>query len=106
MRAFLPRWTKVPGMLGVSGWRLVTTVHTPLLRKPVAAALLLVLVDVMKELPATLVLRPFDTDTLAVVAYQLARDERLGEAALPSLALVVVGLLPVILLSRTLRRAA
>ena len=71
-----------------------------------AAALLLVLVDVMKELPATLVLRPFDTDTLAVVAYQLARDERLGEAALPSLALVVVGLLPVILLSRTLRRAA
>ena len=93
-------------MLGVSGWRLVTTVHTPLLRKPVAAALLLVLVDVMKELPATLVLRPFDTDTLAVVAYQLARDERLGEAALPSLALVVVGLLPVILLSRTLRRGA
>jgi len=93
-------------MLGVSGWRLVTTVHTPLLRKPVAAALLLVLVDVMKELPATLVLRPFNTDTLAVMAYQLARDERLGEAALPSLALVVVGLLPVILLSRTLRREA
>ena len=93
-------------MLGVSGWRLVTTVHAPLLRKPVAAALLLVLVDVMKELPATLVLRPFNTDTLAVMAYQLARDERLGEAALPSLALVVVGLLPVILLSRTLRRGA
>jgi len=92
-------------MLGVSGWRLVATVHAPLLRKPIAAALLLVLVDVMKELPATLVLRPFNTDTLAVMAYQLARDERLGEAALPSLALVVVGLLPVILLSRTLRRA-
>ena len=66
---------------------------------------LLVLVDVMKELPATLVLRPFNTDTLAVMAYQLARDERLGEAALPSLALVLVGLLPVILLSRTLRRS-
>ena len=64
---------------------------------------LLVFVDVMKELPATIVLRPFNTDTLAVVANQLARDERLGEAALPSLALVVVGLLPVILLSRTLR---
>jgi iron(III) transport system permease protein len=91
-------------LLGVSGWRLVTTVHAPLLRKPVAVALLLVLVDVMKELPATLVLRPFNTDTLAVMAYQLARDERLGEAALPSLALVVAGLLPVILLSRTLRR--
>ena len=91
-------------MLGVSGLRLVARVHWPMLRKPAAAAALLVLVDVMKELPATLVLRPFNTDTLAVMAYQLARDERLGEAALPSLALVLVGLLPVILLSRTLRR--
>jgi iron(III) transport system permease protein len=91
-------------MLGVAGFSLVRRVHWPLLRKPIAAATLLVLVDVMKELPATLVLRPFNTDTLAVMAYQLARDERLGEAALPSLALVLVGLLPVILLSRTLRR--
>ncbi len=91
-------------MLGVSGLRLVARVHWPMLRKPAAAAALLVLVDVMKELPATLVLRPFNSDTLAVMAYQLARDERLGEAALPSLALVLVGLLPVILLSRTLRR--
>ena len=91
-------------MLGVSVIQLVTRVHGPLLKKPAAAALLLVLVDVMKELPATLVLRPFNTDTLAVMAYQLARDERLGEAALPSLALVLVGLLPVVLLSRTLRR--
>ena len=91
-------------MLGTAGFALVRRVHWPLLKKPVAAATLLVLVDVMKELPATLVLRPFNTDTLAVMAYQLARDERLGEAALPSLALVLVGLLPVILLSRTLRR--
>jgi iron(III) transport system permease protein len=92
-------------MLGTSGLSLVRRVHWPLLKKPLAAATLLVLVDVMKELPATLVLRPFNTDTLAVMAYQLARDERLGEAALPSLALVLVGLLPVILLSRTLRRS-
>jgi iron(III) transport system permease protein len=91
-------------MLGVSGFSLVWRVHWPLLKRPVAAATLLVLVDVMKELPATLVLRPFNTDTLAVMAYQLARDERLGEAALPSLALVLVGLIPVVLLSRTLRR--
>ena len=91
-------------VLGVSGWRLVDRVHWPLLKKSLIAATLLVLVDVTKELPATLVLRPFNTDTLAVVAYQLARDERLGEAALPSLALVVIGLLPVILLSRALRR--
>jgi iron(III) transport system permease protein len=91
-------------MLGISGLSLMRLVHWPLLKKPLAAAGLLVLVDVMKELPATLVLRPFNTDTLAVMAYQLARDERLGEAAMPSLALVLVGLLPVILLSRTLRR--
>ena len=78
--------------------------HAPLLRRSSLAAALLVFVDVMKELPATLVLRPFDSDTLAVVAYNLARDERLAEAALPSLAIVAVGLLPVLLLSRALRR--
>ncbi|TXT38708.1 MAG: iron(III) transport system permease protein [Comamonadaceae bacterium] len=91
-------------MLGSGGWGLLRRVHGPLLKRSSAAALLLVFVDVMKELPATLVLRPFDSDTLAVVAYQLARDERLGEAALPSLALVMVGLIPVFLLSRTLRQ--
>ncbi|WP_255440469.1 ABC transporter permease [Caenimonas sedimenti] len=92
-------------MLGAGGMSLLARVHWPLLKRSAAAAGLLVFVDVMKELPATLVLRPFDSDTLAVVAYQLARDERLGEAALPSLALVLVGLVPVILLSRTLRSA-
>ena len=92
-------------MLGSGGAALLARVHWPLLKRSAAAAALLVFVDVMKELPATLVLRPFDSDTLAVVAYQLARDERLGEAALPSLALVLVGLVPVMLLSRTLRSA-
>ena len=90
-------------MLGTTGLGLLRRVHWPLLKRSVAVAALLVFVDVMKELPATLVLRPFNSDTLAVVAYQLARDERLGEAALPALALVLVGLLPVALLSRTLR---
>jgi iron(III) transport system permease protein len=90
-------------MLGTRDAGLALRVHWPLLKRSTAAAGLLVFVDVMKELPATLVLRPFNSDTLAVVAYQLARDERLGEAALPSLALVLVGLLPVVLLSRTLR---
>ena len=93
-------------MLGSTGLALAWRVHWPLLRRSTAAAALLVFVDVMKELPATLVLRPFNTDTLAVMAYQLARDERLGEAALPSLALVAVGLVPVILLSRTLRASS
>ena len=93
-------------MLGTGSRGLFTRVHWPLLRRPAAAACLLVFVDVMKELPATMVLRPFNSDTLAVVAYQLARDERLGEAALPSLALVLVGLVPVVWLSRTLRAQA
>ncbi len=89
-------------MLGANKFDLLRTVHAPLLKRSVLTAALLVFVDVMKELPATLVLRPFNSDTLAVVTYQLARDERLGEAALPALALVLVGLIPVILLSRSL----
>ena len=91
-------------MLGASRGRLLTQVHAPLLRRSLLAAMLLVFVDVMKELPATLVLRPFNSDTLAVVAYNLARDERLAEAALPSIAIVVVGLLPVLLLVRAMKK--
>ena len=90
-------------MLGGSAWRVWRELHLPLLRRSAIAAALLVFVDVMKELPATLVLRPFGSDTLAVVAYNFARDERLAEAALPSLAIVVVGLIPVVLLSRAMR---
>jgi iron(III) transport system permease protein len=90
-------------MLGASRARLFFELHAPLLRRSTLAAGLLVFVDVMKELPATLVLRPFDSDTLAVVAYNFARDERLGEAALPSLAIVVVGLIPVVMLSQAMR---
>ena len=91
-------------MLGASRTRMLTEIHAPLLRRSVLVAALLVFVDVMKELPATLVLRPFNSDTLAVVAYNLARDERLAEAALPSLAIVAVGLLPVLMLSRAMRQ--
>jgi iron(III) transport system permease protein len=90
-------------LLGSTPQRTFTRLHLPLLQRSAWAAALLVFVDVMKELPATLVLRPFGSDTLAVVAYNFARDERLAEAALPSLAIVAVGLLPVILLSRALR---
>lgn len=89
-------------MLGTTKFDLLKTVHTPLLKRSVITAALLVFVDVMKELPATLVLRPFNSDTLAVVTYQLARDERLAEASLPALALVLVGLIPVIVLSRSM----
>ena len=90
-------------LLGASRRRVFMELHFPLLKRASLAALLLVFVDVMKELPATLVLRPFNSNTLAVVAYQLARDERLGEAALPSLAIVLVGLIPVVMLSRAMR---
>lgn len=91
-------------VLGAGRSKLFFRVHLPLLGRSAWAAGLLVFVDTMKELPATLLLRPFGSDTLAVVAYNLARDERLAEAALPSLAIVAVGLLPVILLARTVGR--
>lgn len=79
-------------------------VHFPMLRGSLLTAALIVFVDVMKELPATFVMRPFNFDTLAVQAYHLAADERLAEAATASLVIVAVGLLPVIVLSRTIRR--
>ncbi len=92
--------------LGSSTFDTFVRVHLPILAPSVLAAVLLVFVDVMKELPATLVLRPFNFDTLAVVAYQMAADERLAEAALPALTIVAVGVLPVVLLSRAIARAA
>jgi iron(III) transport system permease protein len=81
-------------------WR----IHVPMMRGSLLTAALLVFVDVMKELPATLIIRPFNFDTLAIRTYQLAADERLAEAAGPALALVLVGILPVILLSLRIRR--
>jgi len=77
-------------------------VHLPLLRPALVSAALLVFVDCMKELPATLILRPFDFDTLATTVFTLASLDQLEESALPALTIVAVGLLPVILLSRTL----
>ena len=66
------------------------------------SAALLVFVDVLKELPVTLILRPFNFNTLAVRAYELASDERLADAASASLAIVLAGIIPVILLSRSI----
>jgi hypothetical protein len=68
-------------------------------------ALLLVFVDVLKELPATLILRPLDYNTLAVRAYELASDEQLADASHASLSIVAVGILPVILLSGSITRS-
>lgn len=79
-------------------------VHLPILAPSLMTALLIVFVDVMKELPATLIMRPFNFDTLAVQAYRLASDERLEGAAVPSLIIVAMGLLPVILICRQVGR--
>ncbi|MEM1367322.1 MAG: iron ABC transporter permease [Cyanobacteria bacterium P01_H01_bin.15] len=85
--------------LGKTQWRLFPEVHFPLLRQALLSAFLLVFVDVTKELPATLILRPFNFDTLAVRLYQYASDERLAAAALPALTIVALGLLPACLLA-------
>lgn len=79
-------------------------IHVPLLWRSVLTAGLLVFVDVVKELPATLTIRPFNFDTLAVITHQLASDERLGEAALPALTIVLVAIVPVIMLARAIAR--
>lgn len=99
-----PNLADAARVLGCGTRGLLARVHLPLLRTSVLAALLFVLVDVMKELPATLILRPFNFDTLAVEAYRLATTERLDSAALPSLLIVAAGLAPVILLCRMLDR--
>ena len=77
-------------------------IHIPLLKSSTLTALMIVFVDVMKELPATLILRPFDFNTLAVRAFELASDERLADSSTAALTIVVVGLLPVIYLSKTI----
>lgn len=100
-----------PGMdgaartLGQTPGRTLRRVHLPLTRSSLLAAGILVFVDVMKELPATIILRPFDFDTLAVRAYELAADERLSQASTAALVIVAVGIIPVIMLSRALTRA-
>ena len=91
--------------LGRRGFGTLWQVHLPLLRGSLLTAALLVFVDVTKELPATLIVRPFDFDTLAVRVYRLASDERLVEAAPGALAIALVGLVPVIVLSRALTRS-
>jgi len=91
--------------LGCRASELVRRIHVPMLRGSLLTAGLLVFVDVMKELPATLVLRPFDFNTLAVRAYELASDERLQDASTAALSIVLAGLVPVIFLSLSIARS-
>ncbi len=88
--------------LAYSPLEILLRVHIPLMKGTVLTAMLIVFVDVMKELPATLILRPFNFNTLAVRAFELASDERLADSSTAALAIVAVGLLPVILLSRSI----
>ena len=90
--------------LGARPLAMLARVHAPMMWPTLLTAGLMVFVDVMKELPATLVMRPFDFDTLAVQAHNFAADERLTEAATPALTIVAVGIPPVILLSRAIAR--
>ncbi|MHA1571302.1 MAG: ABC transporter permease, partial [Alphaproteobacteria bacterium] len=100
-----------PGMdmaartLGSGSWRTLTRVHLPLLRGSLLTAATLVFVDSMKELPATLILRPFNFDTLATHVYQFASDELLQEAAPAALTIVAAGIVPVLLLIKTIGQA-
>lgn len=89
--------------LGCSRWTIFSRLHFPLMRGAMGVAALLVFVDVVKELPATLVLRPFNLETLATAAHHLATDELLSAAAWPSIMIALVGLLPMIILGPTLR---
>ncbi len=88
--------------LGQRPARMLWRVHIPMMRSGILTALLVVFVDCMKELPATLVLRPFNFDTLATHVYQFASDELIAESSLAALLIVLTGLIPVILLSLTL----
>lgn len=91
--------------LGRSPLQTLISVHAPLMWSGILTGIMIVFVDVMKELPATLVMRPFNFDTLAVQVYRYASDERLAEASAPALAILLVGLVPVIVLSAQIARS-
>ncbi len=99
-----PSMDQAARSLGHTPAQTLRRVHLPLLRGSLLTAALLVFIDVMKELPATLVMRPFNFDTLATQAYTLAADERLAEASTAALAIVLVGLLPMVVICRQIAK--
>ena len=98
-----PRIDDVARSLKTSGWKLLSKVHVPLLKTSFLTSMLLVVAEVIKELPATLILRPFNFDTLAVSTYIYAAEERMYDAAAPSISIVLVRLIPIIILTRLIR---
>lgn len=89
--------------LGASDWTIISRIHIPLMKSSLLTALILVFVEVLKELPTTLILRPFNFDTLSIRAYEMASDERLADAGLPALLIVLTSLIPVIILSKLMQ---
>ena len=90
-------------ILGTVGWSLLRKIHMPLLKTSILTSILLVMSDVIKELPATLILRPFNFETLAVSTYVYASEERMIQAAAPAIAIVMTGLIPIFFLSKMIR---
>ena len=99
-----PSLDQVGRSMGHSPLDILRKIHVPLMRSSILTAVLIVFVDVLKELPATLILRPFNFNTMAVRAYELASDERLVDAAPASIMIVLVGLIPVLMLHASIAR--
>jgi iron(III) transport system permease protein len=99
-----PSMDEAARTLGHGARSTLVRVHAPLMGSSLLAAALLVFVDTLKELPATLILRPFNFDTLAIRIYQLASDERLAQASTAALLIVAVGLVPVVILTHAMTR--
>ena len=100
-----PSIDEVGRSVGVQTFTLLRRIHIPMIRGSLLTAVLLVFVDVLKELPATLILRPFNFNTLAVRAYEMANEERLADASCSALTIVLVGIIPVIFLSRSIAQS-
>jgi len=100
-----PSMDDVGRSMGLGSFAILRRIHAPIMRGSLLTAALLVFVDVLKELPATLILRPFNFNTLAIRTYELANQERLAEAASSALMIVLAGIIPVIILSYTISRS-
>jgi len=100
-----PVMDEVAKTTGMRAGTIVKRIHIPMMRGSLLTALLLVFVDVLKELPATLILRPFNFNTLAVRTYELANEELLADAAVPALAIVIAGIIPVIIISNSISQS-
>lgn len=98
-----PYMDDIAKTLNASNLKLLKNIHLPLLKTSFLTSIVLVISEVIKELPATLILRPFNFDTLAVSTYIYASEERMYEAAAPSIAIVLVGLIPIYFLTKTIR---